>query len=123
MGLVKIIHISSALLSIFGFFIRGIWMIKQSPWLQQKWVKILPHIVDTVLLTSAITLAVQYAISPISNPWLMAKIIALLLYIYLGLIAMRLGKTRTIRTAAWVAAMVVFTYIFAVAKSKSVVGF
>ena len=81
---VKYIHISCVIISYLFFFVRGVWMLRAAPILQQRWVKVVPHIVDTLLLLSAVTLAIQFSISPLSTPWLMAKIIALLLYILLG---------------------------------------
>ena len=94
-------------------------MLRASPLLQQRWVKVTPHIVDSVLLISAVTLAVQLSISPLANPWLLAKIVALLLYILLGVIAIKRGKTKTIRLYAWLAAQVVFVYIVSVALSHN----
>lgn len=90
-------------------------MLRASPLLQQRWVKILPHVVDTALLLSAIALAIMLSISPLSSPWLMVKILALLVYILLGTIAIKRGKTRNIRIAAWLSAQLVFIYIVAVA--------
>jgi uncharacterized membrane protein SirB2 len=116
---IKYLHISCVLLSYTLFFMRGVWMLRTAPILQQRWVKVLPHIVDTVLLLSAITLAFQLSISPLSNPWLLAKIIALLLYILLGTIAIKRGKTREVRLAAWLSAQVVFIYIVAVALTHN----
>ena len=117
--IIKYFHIGSVLLSYILFFLRGAWMLRNAPVLQQRWVKVLPHIVDTALLLSAVTLAVQLSISPLSAPWLMAKIIALLLYIFLGTIAIKRGKTREIRVAAWLSAQLVFIYIVAVALSHN----
>lgn len=107
----KYLHIGCAIISYLLFLTRGIWMLQSSPRLQQRWVKIAPHIVDTVLLVSAITLAWQLALSPLAAPWLMAKIIALLLYIVLGTIALKRGKTLRIRLGFWIAAQLVFLYI------------
>ena len=115
----KYLHISCVLLSYSLFFVRGIWMLRASPLLQQRWVKVLPHIVDTVLLISAVMLAYLLSISPLAAPWLMVKIIALLLYILLGMIAIKRGKTRNIRVYAWIAAQLVFFYIVAVAISHN----
>ncbi|MGK0440895.1 MAG: putative membrane protein SirB2 [Pseudohongiellaceae bacterium] len=106
-------------LSFGGFFIRGIWMIKQSPMLQERWVKIAPHIIDSLLLASAIIMAAQWHLSPLEQPWLAAKIIALLMYVFLGTIALKRGKSLNIRIAAWIAALVTFGYIVGVAFSKS----
>lgn len=108
---IKYLHISCAILSYLFFFIRGIWMLRASPTLNQRWVKIWPHIIDAVLLISAITLAYQNAISPLTTPWLLAKIVALLIYILLGTIALKRGQTRTIRFYAWISAQLVFLYI------------
>ncbi len=116
---VKYLHISCVLLSYSLFVLRGIWMLRNSPSLQQRWVKIAPHVVDTVLLASAITLAVQMQVSPGSNPWLMSKIIALLLYIALGTVAIKRGRTRGIRLSAWLAAQAVFFYIVTVALTHN----
>ncbi len=90
-------------------------MLRDSPSLQQRWVKIAPHTVDTVLLASAIALAWQLGISPLAAPWLAAKIVALLLYIVLGTVALKRGKTKRIRLLAWLAAQGVFFYIVSVA--------
>ncbi len=108
---IKFLHLGSVLLSYSLFLLRGIWMLRASPVMQQRWIRIAPHLIDTVLLGSAIALAVMLGISPLSAPWLAAKIIALLLYIVLGAIAVRRGKTRRVRLTAWLAAQAVFFYI------------
>lgn len=90
-------------------------MLRDSPLRQQRWVKIAPHIVDTALILSAIALAWQLGISPFTTPWLAAKIVALLLYIAIGMIALKLGKTKRIRLIAWLTAQLVFFYIAGVA--------
>ena len=118
----KTIHVTFVALSFAGFFIRGIWMLKDSPLLQQRWVRITPQVVDTVLLVSAIVLAVQLQFSPMEQPWLMAKIIALVVYIGAGLVALRFGRDKRIRLLAWLFGLVVFLYIGSVATSKSVLG-
>ena len=123
MGLIKTIHITCVVLSFAGFFIRGIWMLRESAMLQQRWVRIAPQVIDTVLLLSAILLAVQLRFSPLEQPWLMTKIIALLVYIGVGLVALRLGRNRRIRLYAWVSGLVIFIYIVSVALTKSVMGF
>lgn len=122
MEFIKTIHVTCAVLSFAGFFIRGIWMLRDSSLLQQRWVKTTPHIVDTLLLMSAITLAVQMRMSPLEQPWLMAKIIALLVYIGIGMLALRFGRSKTIRLYAWLFGLVTMGYIVSVAISKSVLG-
>ena len=97
------------------FFLRGVWMLRDSPALQQRWVRIAPHTVDSVLLASAIALAWQLGYSPLTHSWLAAKIIALLLYIVIGTFALKRGKTKRIRLVAWLSAQAVFLYIVCVA--------
>jgi uncharacterized membrane protein SirB2 len=119
MATVKIIHVVCALLSISGFVGRGILMIKESVLLRARWLRITPHVVDTLLLVSAIVLASQWGLAAFDMPWLWAKVIALLLYIALGVVALRAGRTKAVRVSAWAAAIVVFAYIVSVAISKN----
>ena len=74
--LLKHIHVASVALSYGLFFLRGIWVMRDTPVMHQRWMKIAPHAVDTVLLVSAVALAYRLGISPLEAPWLMAKIIA-----------------------------------------------
>ena len=122
MGVIKIIHVSCVMLSFAGFFVRGIWMLMESAQLQQRWVKTLPHVIDTLLLVSAIVLAVQMRLSPMDQPWLMAKIIALLIYIGVGMVALRLGRSKPIRLSAWLFGLATMLYMISVATSKSALG-
>ena len=122
METLKNIHVAFVALSFTGFFIRGIWMLRDSTLLQQRWVRITPQVVDTVLLVSAIVLAVQLRFSPMEQPWLMAKIIALVVYIAVGLVALRFGRSKHIRVSAWLLGLFIFLYIVSVAMSKSVMG-
>ncbi|MGB5226404.1 MAG: SirB2 family protein [Arenicellales bacterium] len=116
---VLLVHVTSVLLSISGFIFRGILRFSGSDLANRKWLKIAPHIIDTVLIVSAIMLYLRSGLELFSTPWLMAKIIALLLYIALGLIAFRFGKTRTIRLVAFFEAILVFAYIIGVAVTRN----
>jgi len=113
--LLKSIHISAVILSGTLFFTRGLWMLRGSPRLQQTWVKVVPHIIDTVLLASAIALTLRIQQYPFTHDWLTAKVLGLLLYIVLGMIALKRGRSRRVRLLAWLAALAVFLYIVAVA--------
>ncbi len=122
MEVIKALHVTCVALSFAGFFIRGILMLKDSTLLHLRWMKITPQLVDTLLLVSAIILAIQLRFSPLEQPWLMAKIIALLVYIGVGLVALRFGRSKRIRLFAWLSGLVIFTYIVSVALGKSVLG-
>jgi uncharacterized membrane protein SirB2 len=118
-ALIKTTHVTCAALSLGLFLLRGVWMLHAPQRLRALWVRVLPHVVDTVLLGSAVTLAVLSRQYPLELPWLTAKIAALLAYIGLGTVALKRGRTRAIRTAAWIAALCVFGYIVAVAYTRN----
>jgi len=118
----KHLHLTFAVLSLLAFFIRGIWLFIGSSMLTKKWVKILPHIISLVLLVSGIAVAVHLGMSPGSQPWLMAKIIGLVVYIALGVVAFKAANPVT-RKICWVAALLVFAYIVSVAVTKTPLGF
>ena len=87
--------------------------------LQHPWVRTVPHIVDTGLLASAIALVIITQQYPLAAPWLTAKLVALVIYIALGMTALKHGKTKSVRLTAWITAQVVFVYIVAVALTRS----
>lgn len=116
MLLVKL-HALLALLSGFGFMARAMGAIRGQAWVQKKWVRIVPHVVDTGLLLSAIGLLLVLDISPLTD-WVAVKIVALLLYIFLGVMTFRIAKTPSRKALYAILAMVVFVYILAVAKTK-----
>jgi uncharacterized membrane protein SirB2 len=118
-ALLKSTHVACVALSYLGFFVRGVWMIRGSPLLGRRWVRIAPHVVDTLLLASALGLAVLLRQNPLIQPWLAAKIVALVLYIALGIIALGRGRTGAVRVTAWIAAQLVFLYIVTVALTRS----
>ncbi|MCC5857647.1 MAG: SirB2 family protein [Ectothiorhodospiraceae bacterium] len=120
---IKAVHQASAGLSLALFFLRGIWMLGWPGLLRARWVRIVPHVIDTALLTSAVLLAWMAQQYPFVHGWITAKVVALLIYIGLGTIALKRGPTRTVRLAAWLAAIAVFLYIGAVAFSKQVIPF
>jgi len=115
----KHFHMTCAAFSGSFFFIRGLWMLAGSPLLQRRWVKTAPHVVDSLLLASAIGLAVWSHQYPGPMPWLTAKVLALVAYILLGAVALKYGRTKAIRATAYVAALASFGYIVAVAVTKN----
>ncbi|MFO7542319.1 MAG: SirB2 family protein [Thiobacillus sp.] len=113
--LLKHLHLTTIALTLALFILRGIWMMADSPRLRARWVRIVPHLNDTLLLASGIGLAVLIEQYPLVHGWLTAKFFALILYIVLGIFALKRGKTRGQRIAAWIAALLVFGYMAAVA--------
>jgi uncharacterized membrane protein SirB2 len=119
----KHLHLTAVILSFALFVLRGLWMLADSPALQRRWVRIVPHLVDTVLLASAIGLALTLRQYPFVDGWLTAKVLALIAYIILGSIALKRGRTKPIRAVAWIAALATFGYIVSVALTRHPLGF
>ncbi len=119
----KYVHVTCVIISGVGFFIRGIWMMRESPWLREKWVRIVPHVVDTTLLGSAILLAMQIRQYPFVQDWLTAKVLALVAYIVVGAVGLKYGATKKIRITAWLGAIAIFAYIVLVALTHQVLPF
>ena len=117
--LLKNLHVGCVIASGCGFVLRGVWMLADSPRLRQRWVRIFPHIVDTGLLGSAIALATISGQYPVAQGWLSAKVIGLVLYILCGTMALKRGRTKTIRGVFFVVALVIFAYIVSVALHRS----
>ncbi len=115
----KTVHMSLAALSGSLFLLRGLWMLSGSAMGQRRWVRSVPHLVDSLLLATAIGLAWWSQQSPLAQPWLAAKLCALFAYIVLGAIALRHGKTRRVRSAAFVAALACLAYIVGTAVTKN----
>lgn len=117
-GTIKLIHESAVTISFAGFLARGAGMLRDASWVRHRLAKTLPHVVDTILIVSAIWLAWMLRLSPANAPWIAAKIAGLLAYIALGLVALRFGRTRPVRATAWVLAMLTFAWIVSVAITK-----
>jgi uncharacterized membrane protein SirB2 len=111
MSALKLVHVAAVASSFTLFFLRGLWLLRGSDIMRRRWVKIAPHSIDTVLLASAVALAWQLGYTPSNSPWLAAKIVALLAYIGLGMLAFRFARSRRKRLFAWLAALLTFAYI------------
>ena len=118
----RAIHVGAVTLSGLGFTARGLGRLADARWVGSPAVRRLPHVVDTVLLASAIALAWTLKLSPLEHGWLAAKIAGLLAYIGLGLAAFRFARSAAARLACWLAALAVFGYIVSVAVLKSPLG-
>jgi uncharacterized membrane protein SirB2 len=102
--MVKHFHLTCVALSLSLLFIRFFWMLRQSPQLEKKWVKVLPHIVDTFLLLSAMTLCVIISQYPFVNDWLTEKFFAVIAYIIMGYMCLK-GRTATLRWVSFAGAL------------------
>ena len=119
---VKTLHQTAVALSLAGFFARGLGGLAGAAWVQGRAATSVPHVVDTALLLSALALAWMLRLNPLATPWLAAKIVALLLYIGLGMVALNPKRGLKLRASAWLAALASFGYIVSVALSKNPLG-
>lgn len=115
--MLKSFHIMLAYLTTIGFVVRSIWSFIDSPMRDQKWVRVLPHVIDTLLLAIGVTLAFNIGAS-LTDSWLAAKLLALLGYIGFGVLAMR-ATSRPMQLFGFFAALACVGYLFAVAFTRS----
>jgi len=112
----KYLHVTAAIVSLSLFLVRGLWMMAESSRLQSRFVRVAPHVVDTLLLASAVALSIHIHRYPFVDDWLTAKVVAVLVYIVLGTIALKRGRSRGVRIAAFIAAVAVFLWIAKTAR-------
>jgi uncharacterized membrane protein SirB2 len=119
----RTVHIGCAALTIALFFARGVLMIFDSPLVSSRVLRWTPVAVDTVLLTSALMLTTVIHQYPFTTGWLTTKVVLLLAYIGLGSIALRRGRTKPVRIAAFVAALGTVGFLVSVARAHQPLGF
>lgn len=112
---VKHIHLIFILSSLVLFMLRGTWALYYPDKLNAKWVKILPHVIDTALLLSGLTLAFLLKQYPFVDHWLTAKVLALCVYIGVGSYVIKGRSTQPKRLIAFITALLTFAYIISVA--------
>lgn len=116
---IKLVHQGAVTLSATGFALRAVASLAGARWVKGRAAKTLPHVIDTVLFASALTLAAWLHLNPLTTPWLAAKIVALLVYIGLGMVALKPSRPKSQRIAAMLAAFATLAYIASVAVTKS----
>jgi len=114
----KHVHVGCVVLSGLGFLLRGVWMLADSPRRHGYWARRLPHVVDSVLLATGVSMAVLSGQYPFVAPWLTAKLGGLLAYIGLGGVALTYGRTRRSRGVAFGFAVCAYIYIVSVALRR-----
>ncbi|QHJ09819.1 Protein YchQ [Paraglaciecola mesophila] len=115
---VKHIHLTCIALSVLLFVLRFIWTMTQSSMLEKKWVKITPHIVDTLLILSAVTLCVLISQYPFVTPWVTEKLVGLFMYVFMVALALKMARTNFMRVIGFIGALswIAFTALVAISK-------
>lgn len=113
----KHVHQVTAVLLIAIFVVRGILMLRDSPLNRRLWVTLVSHVNDTLLLTAALYMAWLLRFPD----WVIAKLVALVAFIGVGIVALKRGRTRGVRATAWVGGLALLAYLVSVALTKRVV--
>ena len=116
LGIARATHIAMVILTLSFFVLRSAWAFADSPHLRIRAVRVVPHVIDTVLLFSALATAALLGEYPFVNGWLTAKFFGLLGYIVLGHIALWRVTNNRQRAAACAAALLIFAYIVLTAR-------
>lgn len=116
---IKLLHISTAIISISLFTYRASLKLKRPSHQARGWLHYSPHLNDSILLSCAIYLAIKTQQYPFSTDWLSVKVIALFTYILLGMVVLRYARTQAQRITAFILALISFAYILAVAINRS----
>ena len=115
----KYLHIACVVLSGLGFTLRGWWMLNDSPRLKARLVRVAPHVIDSLLLGSALVMAWQSSQYPFAHSWLTAKFFGLLAYILCGTMALKRARTKGRRVVFLVLALLAYAYIIGVALTRN----
>ena len=119
----KHLHLTLAVISISFFTLRFAWLLINSDQLNRKWVKITPHIIDTLLLVIGVIMVVQLAINPFEQVWLAEKLLALAAYIFTGVYTLKFAKNRMMQIFGYLGAMAWVIVIVRIALTKESVFF
>lgn len=115
----KHLHLTAIALSFALFAIRFVLVMKSSPMLQKKWLKITPHIVDTLLIISIVMLCVELSVYPFANEWATSKLIGLVLYILSVAFALKWARNNVMRIVGFAGAIAWLTITASIAVSKN----
>ncbi|EOV0644683.1 invasion regulator SirB2 [Cronobacter turicensis] len=118
---VKHLHILTVVISISLFILRYWWQYRSSPMSSKRWVRIVPHVNDTVLLGSGVALVLITHFYPFTpqGAWLTEKLFGVIIYIVLGFIALgRRPRSQQVRWIAFLLGLVVLYIIVKLATTK-----
>jgi uncharacterized membrane protein SirB2 len=119
---IKSVHIAAVVASGSLFLLRGAAVQLGAKWAMAAPLRYLSYSIDTVLLTAALMLATILQQFPFVHGWLTAKVLLLVCYVVLGTYALKRGRTRAVRTACWVAALLVYLFIVSIARAHHPLG-
>ena len=116
---IKILHLSTVSFSIVFFLIRRIWRFNNNSLVRKRWVRKTSQFNDTVLLAWGIFMAVSIQQYPFVHQWLTAKLVLLVIYILLGMVALHWVRCRALQVSAWLTAILVYAYMVGIALNRN----
>lgn len=116
---IKILHVSTVTFTVGFFTLRWMWLLNRSRLFNHRWVRLISQTNDSLLLIAGISLAVMSRQYPFLAPWLTAKLLALLLYILLGMVAFKWARSHRSRILFGFMALLTVGYIVSVALTRS----
>lgn len=114
---IKWVHVAAVLASGGLFAMRGAAMLAGARWYMAAPLRYLSYTIDTVLLTAAFMLATVLHQYPFVHRWLSVKVLLLVVYVILGSYALKRGSTPAVKARAFAAALLVYAFIFSVARA------
>ena len=120
--LLKYTHIVCAAASFALFFIRGIWAIRAYPSVQEPWAKALPHVIDGVLLLSALSMLYVSFPTAWGGSWMTVKLALIVVYAGIATYVLRFAKSRAVRAMLWCAALILYLYVTSIAVLHNPAG-
>lgn len=119
---IKLVHVAAVVASGSVFLMRGLLVQAGRAWAMATPVRFLSYTIDTVLLAAAILLLMIVPAAAYENGWMAAKLVLLVIYVGLGTVALRRGRTQRIRLACFVAALIVYLSMLAIARTHHPLG-
>jgi uncharacterized membrane protein SirB2 len=119
---IRHVHILAVILSGSVFVLRGLFALAGARWPHAAPVRYLSYTIDTTLLTAALMLVSILPGAMFANGWLATKLVLVVVYVVLGVLAMKRGRTPGIRRGCYVAALLVFITIFGIARMHHPLG-
>jgi len=117
--IIKPVHVGCALLTLCFFAWRGVMQFRDPAFTGRLWVRRTAESVDTLLFVTGVTLVWMTGQLPWQEMWLAAKLVALLGYILLGMVAFHWSNSRAVKMVSWIAAMVTYVFMVSVALSRN----
>lgn len=119
---IRQIHIFAALASGALFALRGAAALGGARWPLSAPLRYLSYAIDTTLLTAALMLVSILPAAMFANHWLTLKLLLIVVYVVLGIFAMRRARTRKARAVCYVAALCVFGTVYSIARAHHPLG-